>query len=112
MFEGLDMPDLLGKVKEMQRNMSDMRERMETITVESEAGGGMVKVTANCNKRLVNIKVDPELLKDLEMMEDLICAAVNKTLDLAEEKSKLEMTKATSSFFPSIPGLDLSKFNL
>ena len=108
----MDIADMFGKIQKLQENMKQVREKMNEMTVEAESGGGMVKVLANANKRILKIKIDPEVQKDAEMMEDLICAAVNKALEKAEELGKDELGKATSGLMPNIPGLDMSKLGL
>lgn len=108
----LNLGDMFGKLQQMQEGMQKVRQTLDTITVEAEAGGGMVRVTANANKRILKIKVDKDILNDAEMMEDLITAAVNKALDKAEETGRAELQKLTAGMLPNIPGLDLSKLGL
>lgn len=105
----LNMADMFGKLQQMQDNMKKVRESLDSITVEAEAGGGMVRVTANANKRIIKIKVDKDVATDLEMLEDLVTAAVNKALDKAEEAGRQELQKVTAGMLPNIPGMDLSK---
>ncbi|MDX2286679.1 MAG: YbaB/EbfC family nucleoid-associated protein [Bacteroidia bacterium] len=106
--------DLLGKFQEMQARMKAVRERLDGLTVESEAGGGMVRVTANGNRRVLKIQIDPDIIdkNDPEIMADLITAAVNKALDKAEEMGRSELEGATKGMLPNLPGLDLSKFGI
>lgn len=111
MFD-LNLPDMLGKIKEMQANLQKAKDSLNDIQVEAEAGGGMVKVIANCNKQIIKLSIDPELFDDKEMMEDLICAAVNKAMTLADERSRQEMANLTQGMLPNIPGFDLSKLGL
>ena len=72
----------------------------------------MVRVTANGAQRVTAIKVDPDAVdpNDLELLEDLIIAGVNKALDEAALLAKEEMSKAAGSMLP--PGLDLGQFGL
>ncbi|MDB4285958.1 YbaB/EbfC family nucleoid-associated protein [bacterium] len=106
--------DMMGKFKEMQERLKDAKEKLDDIIVESEAGGGMVRVKANANRKILQIKIDPDIVDkdDLEITEDLITAAVNKALDQAEERGREELQGATEGLVPNIPGLDLSKFGL
>ena len=108
----LNMADMFGMVEKMKREMEETKARLGDITVEGEAGGGMVKVTATATHRITKIQIDPELYKDPEMMEDLICAAVNKAMEQAAETSRAELAKVTGGMMPNIPGLDLSKLGL
>jgi DNA-binding YbaB/EbfC family protein len=77
--------------------------------VVGEAGGGMVKVTANGKQHLVKIQIDKEVVNpgDVEMLEDLILAASNKALDDAGKMAQDELARATSGMLPNIPGLSL-----
>ena len=102
--------EILGKLKEMQKEMEKTRSKLDEMIVSSEAGGGMVKVTANANRKILKIEVDPDILDDKEMMEDLITAAVNGALDKAEQAAREEVNKASSGMMPNIPGFDPSKF--
>jgi hypothetical protein len=110
----LNMMEMLAKIQEVQAEIKKAQEGLEKLTVETEAGGGMVKVTANGLKKIIKIQVDKDIIDkdDPEMMEDLIIAAVNKALEAAEEMHKAEMQKTTASMLSNIPGLDLSKFGL
>ncbi len=110
----LNIPDMMGKFQEMQGRLKEVREQMDHITVESESGGGMVRVTANANRKILKIDIDPDIIDkdDPEIMADLITAAVNKALEQAEERGREELESATKGMLPNIPGLDLSKFGL
>ncbi len=107
-----NLPDMMGKFQEMQNRLKEIREGLDDIMVESEAGGGMVRVTANANRRIIKIDIDPDIIdkNDPEIMQDLITAAVNKALEKADERGRQELEGATKGMLPNIPGLDLSKF--
>lgn len=104
--------ELMGKLKEMQSEMEKTRSMLDDITVTSEAGGGMVKVTANANRKILRVEIDRDIIdpSDKEMIEDLVAAAVNIALERAEDKAREEINKVSSGFMPNIPGFDLSKF--
>ncbi len=106
--------DMMGKFQEMQSRLKETRDQMENIIVESESGGGMVRVVANANRKVLKIEIDPDIIDkdDPEIMADLITAAVNKALEKAEERGKEELEGATKGMLPNIPGLDLSKFGM
>lgn len=108
----LNMADLFGKMAEMQQRVAQAQEALAKKTVTSEAGGGMVTVKANGAMRIVSIKIDPTVVDsdDMELMEDLIVAGVNKALEDAAAMAKEEMGRSAGDFLP--PGLDLSKFGL
>ncbi len=103
--------DMMGRIQEMQDRLKEVREQLDNVIVESEAGGGMVKVTANANRKILKITVDPDIIDkdDPETMTDLITAAVNRALEEAEEKGRSELQDATKGVLPNIPGLDLGK---
>ncbi len=104
-----DMMKMLGKVKEMQSKLTDAQEKLSGIIAEGEAGGGLVKAVANGKKQLISLEIDKDLARpeDLEMLQDLVVAAVNKALEAAEIKSKEFMQKETEGIMPNIPGMDL-----
>lgn len=109
---GPNMADMFGKMMQMQQKVSEAQEALASKTVTAEAGGGMVKVTANGAQRVTAIKVEPEAVDpdDLELLEDLIIAGVNKALEEAAEMARQEMGKAAGNFLP--PGFDLGQFGL
>ncbi|MEM1125496.1 MAG: YbaB/EbfC family nucleoid-associated protein [Bacteroidota bacterium] len=114
---GLNMADMFGKIAEMQQKMAQTQENLAAKTVTAEAGGGMVRVTANGNQRITAIKIDPDVLAgdDQELLEDLVIAGVNKALEEASSMARDEMGKAAGGMLPPgilPPGLDLSKLGL
>jgi DNA-binding YbaB/EbfC family protein len=110
MPDQINMADMFGKMMEMKQKMTDSQEALSQQTVTAEAGGGMVKVTANGQQRITAIKIDPDAVDtdDMELLEDLIIAGCNKALDEAANVAKEEMGKAAGGFLP--PGLDLEGF--
>lgn len=102
--------EMLGKLKEMQAEMENAKGKLDDLEVTGEAGGGMVKVTVNANRKVLKINVDPDIMdkEDKEMMEDLIAAAVNAALEKAEETAREEIGKISNGMMPNIPGFDLS----
>lgn len=112
MSDQMNMADMFGKIMDMQRKMSEAQEALSEKTATAEAGGGMVKVTANGNQRITSIKIDPDAIdpEDIELLEDLIIAGVNKALEEVSVVAKDEMSKAAGSMLP--PGFDLGQFGL
>lgn len=108
----MNMADMFGKIMDMQNKMSEAQEALAAKTVTAEAGGGMVKVTANGAQRVTAIKIERDAVDpdDLELLEDLIIAGVNKALEEAAAVAKDEMGKAAGSMLP--PGFDLGQFGL
>lgn len=110
------MADMFGKFSDLQSKMKEAQEQLAGITVEAEAGGGMVKVTANGKREVLRIELDPDVIdpEDKEMIEDLVVAGVNKALQKAEDAAKQHMQDVYKDLLPGggIPGMDLSKFGL
>ena len=100
------MADMFGKVMEMQQKMAEAQEALAGMEVEAEAGGGMVKVIASGDQRIKSIKLEPSIVdpNDMEMLEDLIIAGVNKALEEATRMAQEEMKKGVGGFLP--PGFD------
>jgi len=93
------------QAQQLQAKMMKVQEEMATRTVESTAGGGMVTAVANGRQELVSIKVEKEVVnpEDVEMLQDLIVAAVNAALKKAQEMVSEEMKKLTGGI--NLPGL-------
>ncbi len=107
-----NMAGMMKQVQKMQEKMAQVQEELETKTAIGEAGGGMVKVTANGKQHIVKIQIDKEVVNpdDIEMLEDLVLAATNKALDDAGKMAQEEMAKVTNGMLPNIPGLNLPGF--
>jgi len=105
----MNMGDMFGKMMDMQKKMNAAQEDLEKKTVTAEAGGGMVKVTANGAQKITAIEIDPEVVDsdDQEMLEDLVIAGVNKALEDASEMAQQEMRDSLGGMLP--PGMDLGQ---
>jgi len=79
MPDNLNMADMVSKMMDMQRKMSATQDTLAAKSVTAEAGGGMVKVTANGQQRVTAISIEKEVVDpdDVELLEDLIIAGVN-----------------------------------
>jgi DNA-binding YbaB/EbfC family protein len=97
--------DLMGKFQEAQKQMEDAKKKLNDKFVEVEVEGGLVKIIANGNKRITNISISEEILKDKEALEDLILTAVNKAIAKAEELFDSEMQKVAGGMLPNLNGL-------
>ena len=102
------MKNLAGLMKQAQKLQSKMQELQAELgnrTVSAQAGGGMVEATVNGRQELVSLKIDPEVANpdDLEMLQDLIVAAINEALNRAREMMAQEMSKLTGGM--QIPGM-------
>lgn len=107
-----NMADLFGKMADMQQRVADTQAKLAEERVTAEAGGGMVTVVADGTGRIVSIKIEPAAVDpdDLELLEDLVVAGVNKAITEAEGVRNSKMQEAASSMLP--PGLDLGGMDL
>ena len=106
MLKGMpNMGNLLKKAQQLQEKMAKLQDELNEKTIETSAGGGMVTVIATGKQEIASIKIDPEVVnkEDIEMLEDLVLAAVNDALFQAKQMVSEEMTKLTGGV--NIPGL-------
>ena len=98
------MGNMMKQAQKLQSKMLKMQEELAEKTVESTAGGGMVKAVANGRQQIVSISLEKEAVdpEDIEMLQDLILAAVNDALNKAQEMVASEMGKLTGGF--NLPG--------
>jgi DNA-binding YbaB/EbfC family protein len=102
-----NMANLMKQAQKMQRQMEEQAKEMETKEFSATAGGGAVEATVSGTKQLLKINLDEEVVdpEDIEMLEDLIVAAVNEALEKADEASASAMSKFTGGMGGQIPGL-------
>ena len=94
---GGNMQQMIKQAQKMQQNIQKLQEELEAREFEGSAGGGMVQVKANGKKELTQILIKPEAVdpEDVEMLQDMVLAAVNQVMRLVEETSEAEMAKLT-----------------
>jgi DNA-binding YbaB/EbfC family protein len=99
------MGNMMKQAQKLQAQMLKLQEEMAEKKVETTAGGGMVKVVANGKQQIVSILIEKEVVdpEDVEMLQDLIRAAVNEALTKSQEMVAAEMSKLTGGL--SIPGI-------
>ena len=99
------MGNIVKPAQKLPSKIGKLQEELAEKTVETTVGGGMVKVVANGKQQLLSIKIEPEVVDpdDVQMLEDLVVAAVNDVLKKAQDMVSEEMTKLTGGF--KIPGL-------
>jgi nucleoid-associated protein EbfC len=99
------MNDLMRQAQMMQRKIAKLQEELGSRVIEASAGGGMVSVKATGKQELVEIRIDPGVVdaSDVEMLQDLILAAVNEALTQSRNMVQSEMSKLTGGI--NIPGL-------
>ena len=102
---GGNMNKMMKQIQKMQHDMAKLQEEMKTRSVECTAGGGMVKVIANGNNEIIAIEINPQVVdpEDVEMLQDMVLAAVNESLKTAQEMVAQEMGKLTGGM--NIPGM-------
>jgi len=104
-----DMMGMMGKVKEMQARMKDIKDNLVHLTAEGESGAGMVKVKVNGAKQVLTVEIDSSLVNEngRTILQDLIVAATNKAMANIDEITKEEFRIKTEGLLPNIPGMDL-----
>ena len=100
-----NMNAMMKQAQQLQKKMLKTQAELAQKTVEASAGGGMVKVVANGAQKIESIVLEPEVVdpEDVEMLQDLVLAAVNDALNKSQEMVSSEMNKLTGGF--NIPGL-------
>ncbi|MFC5467337.1 YbaB/EbfC family nucleoid-associated protein [Cohnella suwonensis] len=100
-----NMNQMMKQVKKMQEQMMKAQEELGSKTIEGTAGGGVVTVSVNGHKKLLDIKIKPEAVdpEDVEMLQDLVLTAVNDALTKADDLANQDMSKYTGGM--KIPGL-------
>ena len=90
--------NLMKQAQQMQERVKKLQEEAGNKTVEASAGGGMVTVVANGRQEVLSIKIDPSVVdpKDVDMLQDLVVAAVNEALRKSQELMKEEMGRMTA----------------
>ena len=110
MSKGFDLSsigNLVQQAKEMQERLSSVQAEVGARTVEASAGGGMVTATVNGKLEVVAIRIEPSLLdsKDVDMLQDLVVAAVNEGIRNAQRLVADEMGKVTGGLGIKLPGI-------
>lgn len=98
---------MMKQAQKLQAKLAKVQEDLALMKVEGTAGGGMVVATANGQQDIVSIKIKPEVVdpEDVEMLEDLILAAIQQAKEKAHEMAEEEMQKATAGLIP--PGMNM-----
>jgi DNA-binding YbaB/EbfC family protein len=93
------------QAKKMQERMARLQQELETKTVDASSGGGMVSVVVNGKFEIITLKIEKDVVnaEDVEMLQDLVMAAVNEGVRKAQEMTTAEMSKITGGL--NIPGL-------
>lgn len=103
----MDIQYLMKQAKKLEKAMADAREKLSELSVDAEAGGGLVKVQLNGKCEVTRLQIDPKALEgpapDVAMLEDLVAAAVNAGVEKARAAADAHMAQATGGI--KIPGL-------
>ena len=101
----MGMGNLQRMAMQMQQEMARVQEELETLTVDGSAGGGVVKATVTGKQELVSVTIDPSAVDpdDVEMLQDLVLAAVNEALRSSRELAEQKMAAVTGGL--RLPGM-------
>jgi DNA-binding YbaB/EbfC family protein len=96
---------MLKQAQKIQAQLAKMQDEMAQKTIEASSGGGMVSVVVNGKQEVISIRIEPEVVnpEDVDMLQDLVLAAVNEGIRKSQEMVSEEMKKLTGGL--SIPGL-------
>jgi DNA-binding YbaB/EbfC family protein len=97
--------NILKQAQQIQAKITQLQEEMADRIVEASSGGGMVNIVMNGKQEVLNVRIDPEVVnrEDVEMLQDLIVAAMNEAIRKSQEMMTEEMKKVTGGL--NIPGL-------
>lgn len=101
----MNMQQMMKQARKMQEQLAAAQETIAQSTVDASAGGGMVKVTVSGDMQVISLKIDPEAIdpEDVEMLEDMVMAAVNEALRGVGELANRQMGAVTGGL--NIPGM-------
>jgi len=96
---------IMKQAQQMQRRMAQLQEELESRQVEASSGGGMVTAVVSGKQQLLDLKIDPSVVDadDVEMLQDLVMAAINEAIKQSQQMASEEMGKITGGM--NIPGL-------
>jgi len=96
---------MMKQAQQMQAKMAEVQEQLKSESVEASAGGGMVRVTMSGDMQLQSIKIEPSAVdpEDVELLEDMVTAALNEAIRAAQELAASKMSAVTGGV--NIPGL-------
>jgi DNA-binding YbaB/EbfC family protein len=105
MMKGMNNKNLLKQAQQMQQRMSKIQEELDQTSVEGSAGGGVVKVVVTGKLKVQSVEISPDAVdpEDVELLQDLVQAAVNEAMEKAQTLAQDKMAAVTGGL--SIPGL-------
>lgn len=101
-----NLGNLMKQAQKMQEKMGEVQKQLALRTIEASSGGGMVTATVNGGQELVAIKIDPAVVdpKDVDMLQDLVVAAVSEGIRKSKQMVQDEMSKLTAGLGLNLPG--------
>jgi len=102
----MGMGDIMKQAQRMQEKMQKIQDELADLQVEASSGGGMVTVVANGKQEIMEVRIDKQVVdpEDVEMLEDLVVAAVNQAMEKAQELANEEMGKVAGGMLGNLPG--------
>lgn len=96
-FGGANMNQLMKQAQQMQKDMAKAQEEVQALEIEHTAGGGMITVKVNGNHQVVDLKIEPDAVdpEDVDMLQDMIMAAINGAMEKLDEASEARMSQAS-----------------
>lgn len=95
--------DMLNKLQDLKKQAEESKARLDEITITEDAGGGLVRISMNGNRKLKSLEINTDLTSiDKEDLEDLISVALGKVLDKVNEINEQEVMSSAQSLFPGI----------
>jgi DNA-binding YbaB/EbfC family protein len=88
-----NLGDMMKQIQQAGEKMQDVQKQLEKIVAYGEAGGGMVKVSVSGKQKVLSLAIDPDIMDDPEMVQDLVLAAVNNALDESARLAQEEISK-------------------
>lgn len=102
-----DLMGMMGKLKETQQKIEDTKKRLDTVLINEKSSDNLLEVTLTANRKIKNISIDNELLKDKEMLEDYLVTVLNKAIEKAGNINETELAAVAKDGMPNIPGMDM-----
>jgi DNA-binding YbaB/EbfC family protein len=89
-----NLGDMMKQLKEAGEKMQDVQKQLDQLVADGEAGGGMVRAKVSGRQKLLELTIDPDIMDDVEMVQDLVVAAVNKALEESAKLAQAEISRA------------------
>ncbi|MEI7824647.1 MAG: YbaB/EbfC family nucleoid-associated protein [Chlorobiaceae bacterium] len=96
-----NLGDMMKQIQQAGEKMQDVQKQLDKIVAYGEAGGGMVKVSVSGKQKVLSLAIDPDIMDDPEMVQDLVLAAVNNALDESARLAQGEISKVTGGINPA-----------